>query len=651
MADSQVPQGRSAKPWWDAAGKKEAGERAQGLFKHFHDIDKDRLQSYTAYERLYTNRDIRGDGYLKAYSSAFQMENAEYSRVPLNVCKVMLDAAHARITRPAIRVEFLPSGGNFTLRRKAKQATQFIAHVQHASDLDEIDDRASHNGMLYGLGAVKTTPHPVIPEVVNECIHPRDIFIDPIEAITSGKPTHLYQRMFVSRSKLKKFFKGHGPSIDSAARLSDVTATDWATEETQLYDQVEVVEAWKLPSWVHPKTGKTSGDGRHIIFIDGHCIEFGKWERADFPFSFTRWKNDPTLGFFGVSLAEELIGLHFDINTSIIHTERAIEMMPKPFVMLPTGAEISEEELGNDFGIIIRFSDGAPAIHMPKVVPDDVVNYVNVQWQRALQVSRLVAMGMAEQAGHYAESGQAIKDIADIQNTELAPSFKNRERFLVRLAEQNLNGGSELNKRMVKAGEGPYRVVLRKNRNTVMDIDWSNFELDPKKDSYVVQALPASALGVTFGMRLANVKEMLGSMLISPSQGLRMLDVPDTESFGNLENAAYDAIELVCEAILDEGEDGFQQPEPSSDLRLGLKVAQKWLNYAKTIGVPDDRLNLLDDYLRQTQALIEAEQEATRAQAAGIETGFAGQPPARDITGMAPAATPDAQPQQGAPVQ
>jgi hypothetical protein len=54
---------------------------------------------------------------------------------------------------------------------------------------------------------------------------------------------------------------------------------------------------------------------------------------------------------------------------------------------------------------------------------------------------------------------------------------------------------------------------------------------------------------------------------------------------------------------------------------------------------------MLYQFLRQVNSLIADEQEATQNQAAGIQPGPAGGPPALDITGAAPAASQGQQPQ------
>lgn len=617
-------------PWWDEKTRTKALQSATRLFSYYADNDKHRLDGYRAWQALYTNRELSGQDYLRAYIANMKLGDLEYSRVPLNVIKICVDAVHARLTRPDIMVKFMSSGGNFSNRRKSKQMEHWVSYQEHACDLDDKDSAAHQHSLVLGTGIVKTCPHPKVDEIINACIHPRNVFVDEMEAST-GDPTHMYQRQFVARTRLKAMYPRLAGKIDSAGRLSDHVHHEWGVKQTtSLGNLVEVVEGWHLPSW------EGAGDGKHIILIDGQCLEFDDWEVMDFPFSFTQWKRDPTGGFWGIGLAEELVGSHFDMNTSIMHVEACVEASPKPYILIPDDGNISVGTLAGIPGIQINHTGRAPQIVLPPSVPADVVNYLMSQWQWALQISRLVAMGMSEKAGNAAETGQAFRDIVDIQNTELSDNYKIRQKFKVRLAEQQLISGKMVSDRAKSEGR-VFRTVLKKDRNTIEEIDWDTFYMDPRKDSYIVQALPASALSVEFGGRLAQVKEMISVGMVDMGEALSLLGFPDLDHFRSLRNASRDAIERILEEILDEAK--YTAPEPTTDLRLALKLTQMYINRAQAMGVPDDRINMLYQFLQQVNALLQEQQEATQMQAQGIQPGFAGGPPALDITGQAPAAT------------
>lgn len=612
--------------WWETENVEEAGNRAQDLYGMLTDQDKARQAAYTSYSRLYRNRDIESDQWISSQLGDFAAsQRTEFSRLPLNMAKTMVDAVFSRITRPGISVEFLPTGGNPSLRQKSKQLTQFVDHMTHKNDIRREEKRCIKDALVYNVGILKTYAHDKAKCVMNERIHPRNILVDPVETENGCRPSHIYQKQFVAKSKLKKMFPQHEAVIDSVGRIDTNKYTDFASREPELAGLVEVVEGWKRESW------DKAGDGKHIMFIDGQVLDLSEWV-GDFPFSFVHWKDDPEVGFFGTSLVEELVGPHTNLNTCILQANLTVETMPKPYMLIPEDSEINVGSIANVHGIIIKYSGREPKIIMPQSVPADIVNYALQQWQWGLQVSGLQPLGMPEKMGNQIETGKGVANIVDIQSTELAPAFTARSDFRVRIAEQNIIAGNDLDEML----DGGYKVVLRKDRRTVKGIDWSEIAIDPKDDSFVIQAQPISSLSSHFGTRLAEVKELLAAGLIPMSRAFKLLDVPDLDGEMKIQNASLDLIERIMEDILDEGK--YVAPEPTMDLTLALKVSQKYINFAQVMEAPDENLNMLDDFLREVDDLIQQQQQETRLQASGFSDGLAGAPPALGIDGMAPAA-------------
>jgi hypothetical protein len=355
----------------------------------------------------------------------------------------------------------------------------------------------------------------------------------------------------------------------------------------------------------------------------------------DYPITFTRWKKDPTVGFWGIGLVEELMGVHFDINHSLFQTYRSVEIMPKPIFFLPSGSEVSEGQIGNVHGLMVKYVDGQPRVELPMSVPTDIVNLIQMQWSHALEIGRLAALGLPESTGGGFETGQALRDFNDIQSTELAPNFKEWQNFRVGVAERLVTSGKMVADRAVAEGR-QYKVVLAKDRNTIEEIDWSLISLDPREDSYVVRALPASSLSQTFAGKKADVIDMLNAQLIDQGTALSLLDFPDLDNFYNQILASEQLILENIETMLDEGE--FIPFDPNEDLRLGLKLYQREISRARTRKVPEERISLLEDGKQQILKFIEEEQQATRNAAMGIGGGLPGSPAALDMNGQSPQA-------------
>ena len=610
-------------PWWTEKTKTKAMGPLLQIFKYFVGADSLRLQAYNAYSRIYLNREIAQSDYLANYSAAWSVDDNAYSRVPVNLAKIMVDSAHAKVTRQNPRPVFVTRGGNYSLQKKARQMQKWVEFCEHCTELRPTKRSGALDGFIYGNGFVKTAPHPVVDEVENTRTHPSDIFVDPVEASMCGKPSHLYQRAFVSRTRLTAMYPSYKKQIAKAGRITDDPYV-WHRQRATMNNMVEVVEAWRLPSFTD------AGDGKHAIAIEGACLELDSWDEADFPFSVFRWKEDPTMGFWGVSLIEELLGLHFDFNHTIKNIEECIDNMPTPFILVPEGGNISEGKLGNVNGIVINYADRAPTFELPPSVPADVVSYTDKIWEKALQVSRLVSLSMPESTGGQFETGQAVRDYNDIQGTELAPQYEEFERYNVNIYEQQVRSG-----RAIYARNPSFSVVLRNDKYTIEDVDWKAID-DPRKDSFVIQVFPASMLSQTPAGKKSDVLDFFNAGWLDSGEAMALLDFPDLDAFKNLRNAARQNVERILETMLDENL--YEAPEPTLDLRLSMKMTQMYINRAQAMRVPEERISLLRKFMRQLKSLNDQAEQATAMRQQEMVPGPAGGPPAIGMDGSAPTA-------------
>jgi hypothetical protein len=388
---------------------------------------------------------------------------------------------------------------------------------------------------------------------------------------------------------------------------------------------VEVVEGWRLPSY------DKAGDGKHIIFVSNQVLELDDWEHNELPFSCYRWKDDPTMGFWGVSLTEELLGLHYDYNHAISNIEQCIDNMPTPFILVPERGNVSEGTLAGVNGIVINYSDEAPTFELPPSVPKDVVDYTDGIWQKALQVSRIVSLGMPDTTGNGLETGQAVRDFNDIQQTELAPQYEAFERFNVDVYRAQVRAGRDIYSRNPE-----WKIVMRKDKYTIEDIEWKNIDEDPKKDSFIIQVFPASMLSQSPAGRKSDVLDFFNAGWLDIGEAMALLDFPDMDRFSSLKNGPRDNIERIMEDMLDENI--YTPPEPTLDLKLAMVMTTLYINKAQAMRVPEERVSNLRQFLRQVKSLNDKAEEATMMKAQGMGPALAGGPPGVSPDGSMPTA-------------
>jgi hypothetical protein len=610
-------------PWWEQKTKPKALDPLTQLFKYYVSEDNGRLAAYDAYSRIYLNRDIADSDYLSAYTSAWDIDENSYSRVPVNLAKIFVDAAHTKVTRQNPRPVFVTKSGNWSLFKKSKQMQRWVEHCEHHTDIRPLKKLAAKDGFIYGTGFLKTSPHPVVDEVTNERVHPSDIFVDPVEVASFRDPSHLYQRAFVNRTRLAKMFPKYKEKIKRAGRLTDDPYV-WHKERRTLRNMVEVVEAWRLPSY------RDAGDGKHAIFIDGQVLVLDEWEEEFFPFAKFTWKPDPTINFWGVSLIEELLGVHYDFNHTIRNIEECIDNMPTPFILIPEGGNVSVGKLGNVNGIVINYSDREPKFQLPPSVPEDVRNYAADIWEKGLVISRLISMTTPDSMGGQFETGQAVRDYNDIQATELAEQYEAFEAFNVHVYEQQVRAGRAI------FGRNPdFSVVARRDKYTIEDVEWKNID-DPRKDSFIIRVFPASMLSQLPAARQEQVLSYFNAGWLDVGEAMELLDFPDLDHYQDLRNAPRRNVERILEGILDD--DVYVAPEPTLDLRLSMKITQMYINRAQTMNVPEQRISKLRRFMRQIKGMIDESEEATVNRGLGVGPGPAGAPPAVSPDGSMPTA-------------
>jgi hypothetical protein len=619
-------------PWWDLEKDSARLKEVKARYQDFAGAAKTRISMQQAWDRLYTNRDLTGNNYLSTFLANLLPTGRRYTRLPINVCKVMIDAVYARVVRQGISIKFLTDTHAWSQEAGARQMERYVDFQEHQQGGEAIAKKAYLDALIGGTGAVITEDKFSEFDMQFARVKASDLVFDPEEEtrLDNEKATQLFRRQWVSRHQLAAIFPEHAKRIEKAGRISPDSENIPHIEGTvERNSTVEIIHAWKLPSF------EGAGDGRYIMFIDEAILRDEEWELADFPIAFARNESDSSKNFWGVGLCEQLMGIHYDINNSFLSVYKTMEMVPRPVLFTTTGAKLRRGMIGNADGLIIESVDGSPRLELPMSVPKDIAEVINLQWFKAQEIAKLASQSLPEAAGGGLTSGQAMRDFNDIQSTELASNFWNYQQFRVRLAEQIVSSGVRVNARAKSEGT-TYKVVMAKDRFTTEEIDWDNIALDPRKDSYVIQALPVSNLSQTFAGKKADVLDLMNAGLLDREQALFLLDFPDTSEFFSAISASRRLLKQQVEQILRTG-----QPmpfDPNDNLRLGLKIYQEEITRAVLRGVPTERVQLLRNNVDIILDLIEKEQLATQQAAQGFQPGLPGSPPAMDVNGGTPLA-------------
>jgi len=569
--------------------------------------DTTRRADYMRYVRMYGNRDLYG------FAPYTHNQVMSQDRVTMNVVKACCDTAVSRLSRSQPRPRFLTHGGNWSLKRKARLMERFVDHAFYAAHMYDLAPRVLLDAAVLGTGVLKVYRHG--QDITLERVFPGEVFVNPADGFY-GEPRNLYQRKFIDRAVLCDMFPDKAGMIREANRTTNTQ--DYGVDS--LVDQLEVVEAWHLPS------SKDSGDGRHVICITNGTLLDEQWTRGYFPFCFVRW-TERLLGYWGQGVTEDILGIQLEINRLLLKIQKAFHLISTPRIYVEAGSKVRKSFFNNEMGTIIPYTGQAPIVATPPSLNREIFEHLERLYQRAFEITGVSQLSSTGQKPSGLDSGVALREYQDIEALRFTTISRQYEAMFTTAAKQIVNLGQD-----IYAEDNAYSVTLERDKNTIEVLDFSDINMEA--DDYVLKVFPASSLPHTPSGRLAMVQELLNGGLIPPEEAKQLLDFPDLESKMSLDRATSELIDRNIEFILDDGR--YMPPHPYQDHALALRKVQAAIQTAEQNNVPSDRLQMLRQYLTQTHLYLEQANQQRLANQQGAM--IPGAPPAAGPTGANPLA-------------
>ena len=133
------------------------------------------------------------------------------------------------------------------------------------------------------------------------------------------------------------------------------------------------------------------------------------------------------------------------------------------------------------------------------------------------------------------------------------------------------------------------------------------------RDEFILEPYPVSILPSLPAGKLQTVQELINLKVIDKREQItRLLDFPDLNSVTQVYEAAEADVEWRISKILDEGE--YIGPEPYMDLNLAKQRFQLAYLEARQKGVDADKIALLDEFIVQTQTMLNQAQAQAQLQ-------------------------------------
>lgn len=533
------------------------------------------------------------------------------TRVKLNIAASMSDTVCAKISKMKPRVTFLTDEGDFNSQTQAKKLTKFIDGAFYKNKIYELHQTGFRDCTVFDAGILK---HYISQDktIITERVLPNELLVDDHDA-AYGSPRSIYQVKMIRKDLLNAMY----PKKQALVEVSSPSLTSkfQSMDQTKTSSYVAVIETWHLPS------SKDSGDGRHVICTDKVSLLDEEYDKDYFPFTFFSWSK-PHMGFFGQSLVERLMGNQIEINKMLRIIQRSFHLGSAFKVFLEYGSKVAKDHINNEIGSIVYYAGSKPEFYVPQVVHPEYFQHLQFLIKASYEEAGISQLSASSKlpAGIDGGSGKAIREYNDLETERFVLIAQMYEASFLQTAEIYVDLAKD-----IKEMGGDMKVVAQ-SKQFIESIKWS--EIDLENDNYIMQMFPTNSLPHTPSGRLAYVQELVNNGYIDRAAARDLLDFPDIDENGSLENAAIQDLRRDLYDILESKE--FRIPEPYQNLQYGMKLFQAAYLRARSRNAPTKILDNLQRWMTLANQLIQtAAQPIAQQQAMGQMPAQPGLPAAQ----------------------
>lgn len=274
---------------------------------------------------------------------------------------------------------------------------------------------------------------------------------------------------------------------------------------------------------------------------------------------------------------------------------RAMNLMSSPSILVDFMSEVIDTHFNNEVGTVIKYKNNPPIYNFPAGVNPTVIDWFLTVYQKAFEEIGLSQLTAQSQKPAGLDSGKALREYNDIETERFAELAQAWEKFHLDIADAVILHSKEI------ADQGGEVIVLSPEKMGAQKIDFKKIKL--KDSEYIMQVYPTAMLPKTPAGRLAYVQEMMGAGLLTPEEGLGLLEFPDISEIVENKNAYIDDIRHTAYLIVNDAE--YNAPEPYQNLQYGITFMNSMYLKMKTRGLPTERLDLLQKWINDALSLQE----------------------------------------------
>lgn len=618
-AASRSPLDARAKRWWEV-DKPDAWSAVFATMRGINDRQTTTRKEIARFRGLYENKG--GDIPIHADTNRMPLF-WKGGRLMLNVIRSCVNTASAKIAKSKPRPMFLTTEGEFDLQQLGEQLTQYMDGAFEQANMYPEAVRVFTDSASCGTGALrifidgdKPREDPDTGKLDDDmrCIRVEralidDLFIDDTDAVY-GKPRQLHHRRFVSRDLM---LARYGQDEDA---FNAILAAPRAESNVGSYteadgDMIEVLESW------HLRSGRYADDGRYALCINaiGGALILEPYEKDYFPFQFLRWQ-EPSVGFWGTGLAEELLGIQLEINR-LLRDIHLAQRNATPTIFVEEGSKVNLEHLDNDpRGRIVKYSGTQPAFTSPTAISGEMYSHLERLYQKAYEITGISQLSATAKKPAGLDSEPALNTYHDIETERFILAGQRYEDFFMACARIFIDLSRDL-----AAENDDLGVKAKSDKRFIKSIKWK--DVDIEDSHYVMSIFPTSDLPHSPSGRLQRIKTLMetldenGRPLLSGAQAARLMRIPDIDDEEDLRTASVQVIRKQVDSMLHGGP--AVSPEPFFDLAKVQEIGQLAICRAIVHNAPDENIDKVRAYVDKAidmQAVAAAQIQAQQAAAA-----------------------------------
>lgn len=569
--------------WWEVNNDKPHNE----VFKAAANIRKNQ----TAQEEL-DERHFRMYSGLPLYSAftfntGYEQLDAKFT---MNVVQSATNTLVSKVTKNKVKPTFLTDGGDWGLQQQAKKLDKYVYGQFYKTKVYEETRKAFRDACIFGDGFIKhwhdSSGNINIKRVFKPCI-----LIDQAETLYGQEPKTVFEIRLVDKSTLKQKYPDFSVEIDQTS-VSDLPFFVDSYESNQ--HLCVVVEAYKVAHKISEQGVEVVKKGKHFIGISTATFIYEDYTSDKIPYERIPFVPN-AIGFFSKGVAEIITGHQIEINRTLRRISKAMNLMSSPNIMVDYMSEIVDTHFNNDIGTIIKYKNQPPIYNFPQGISPTVIEWFLTVYQKAFEELGLSQLTAQSRKPEGLNSGKALREYNDIETERFAEIAQSWEEFHLKIADAIIKHSEEI------AEQNGNVVVLSPDKFGAQKIDFRKIKL--KNSEYIMQVYPTAMLPKTPSGRLAYVQELIGAGMVTPEEGLSLLEFPDVTELTDNKNAYIDDIRYTAYQIVNDSI--YNPPEPYQNLQFGIQYMNSMYLKMKTRQLPQEKLDLLQKWINDALSLQE----------------------------------------------